>query len=90
MNTMTGYVYILQSDSGMYYIGSTNNLDRRIDEHLRGKTHTTSRMKNIKLVFSQEFPSLIIARQIERKIKSWKRKDFIDKIVRDGYIKVSI
>jgi predicted GIY-YIG superfamily endonuclease len=47
------------------------------------------RMKNPELVFSQEFETLQLARIIEKKIKSWKRKDFIDKIIRDGFIKIA-
>jgi len=46
-------------------------------------------MKNPKLVFKQEFGSLAIARKIERKIKKLKRKDYIEKIVTDGYIKMT-
>lgn len=41
------------------------------------------------LVFSQEFDSIVEAGIVERKIKSWKRKDFIEKIVREGVIKSS-
>ena len=40
------------------------------------------------LVFSQEYASLAEARALEFKIKKWKRRDFIEKIVKDGYIKV--
>ena len=84
---MTSYVYILQSSSGYYYVGSTTDIDRRIKQHLQGHTATTHRMKDIKLVFKQAYDSLEQARKIERKIKSWKRKGFIEKIIRDGKIK---
>lgn len=80
------WVYILQSEKSQYYIGSTANLERRLKQHFTGGAHTTSRMKGLKLVFSQEFKSSEKARIVERKLKSWKRKDFIDKIVSDGEI----
>jgi predicted GIY-YIG superfamily endonuclease len=41
----------------------------------------------MKLVFSQEVSSLKTARMAEAKIKSWKRKDYIEKIVREGTIR---
>lgn len=86
---MKGYVYILKSDSSRYYIGSTSDVARRFIQHNSGHTHTTCRMNNLELVFTQEFETLEKARQIERKIKSWKRKDFIEKIISDGFIKIS-
>ncbi|MFZ1219015.1 MAG: GIY-YIG nuclease family protein [Chthoniobacterales bacterium] len=38
------WVYILQGSSGRYYIGSTENLERRLAEHRRGGNHTTRRL----------------------------------------------
>ena len=85
-----GIVYILQSSaSGKYYIGSTNDIDRRISQHKHGHTLSTKRLGDFKLVFHQEFPSLIIARKVERKIKKWKRRDYIDRIVQEGQIKIT-
>jgi len=37
------WIYILRGSGGRYYIGSTENLERRIDEHRRGSNHTTRR-----------------------------------------------
>ena len=46
------YVYVLYDRTGdRFYIGSTNNLDRRWKEHVLGKTQTTSRMKDKNLVY---------------------------------------
>ncbi len=42
----------------------------------------------IKLVLSQQYDSLVMARKIERKIKFLKRKDYIEKMVKDGCIKM--
>ncbi len=85
---MSGYVYILSNSSGKFYIGSTDNLDRRLKQHQSGHTHTTYRMDNIKLVFSQEYQTLEEARKNEVKLKKLKRKDYIEKIVKEGYIKI--
>lgn len=86
---MKGFVYILQSDNGRYYVGSTSDLKRRVRQHKSGHTYTTRRMSNVILVFSQEFSHIKEARIVEKKIKSWKRKDFIEKIIKDGFIKIS-
>ncbi len=45
-------------------------------------------MKNPKIVLVQEYDSIEVAIKIERKLKKLKRKDYIEKIVKDGYIKV--
>jgi len=70
-----------------FYIGSTGNLERRIMEHQVGKVLATRNKRPYKLVFSQRFKDIDTAKKIERKIKSWERRDFVEKIVRDGFIK---
>src|SRR6266581_2779814 len=37
--TLMPWVYILSSDSGRYYIGSTVDLDERLSQQQRGHTH---------------------------------------------------
>lgn len=85
---MKGSVYILKDANNKLYIGSTDNIERRLYQHSRGSTHTTHRMDNPALVFSQEFESLKKAREVEKRLKKLKRKDYIEKIISDGYIKV--
>ncbi len=85
---MNFVVYILKSELGKYYIGSSNNLERRLKQHKDGFTHSTKRMGKMNLVFSQEYQSLEDARSIEFKLKKLKRKDFIEKIIEEGYIKI--
>ena len=82
------YIYILKfTKSGRYYIGSTTDITRRLEQHRSEHTESTKRLgHNFKLVFSQCLESLAQARRIEAKIKSWKRRDFIEKIIKDGYI----
>jgi predicted GIY-YIG superfamily endonuclease len=84
---MSGFVYILRDSRSRFYIGSTDNLSRRLYAHLNGHTQTTRNMRAPTLVFSQEYPTLSMARIIERRLKKLKRKDYIEKIVRDGYIR---
>ncbi len=86
---MKAWVYILYFDtSDKFYVGSTTNLARRLKQHGAGHTPSTKRLGGeFKLVFSQKTNSVSIARNAENKIKSWKRRDFIEKIVSDGKVK---
>jgi predicted GIY-YIG superfamily endonuclease len=63
------WVYILRGQR-RYYIGSTDNLERRISEHKRGSNHTTHRLgARVMLVASKQLPSMAEARMLERKLK---------------------
>jgi putative endonuclease len=83
-----GYVYILKNEKGKYYIGSTTDIERRMKQHGEGHTPSTHRMGKLELVFSQKFDNLKQARYIEYRLKKLKRRDYIDSIVRDGFIKI--
>ena len=85
---MKAFVYILKDEKGRFYIGSTNDLERRMIQHKIGHTQTTRNMNNPSLVLSQEYETLQIARIVEKKIKKLKRKDYIEKMIFDGYIKI--
>ena len=63
-------VYILRGSSGRYYIGSTENLSRRLAEHLRGSNHTTRRFgAKVELVISRTVNGMKEARRIELALK---------------------
>lgn len=85
---MKAFVYILKTESGKYYIGSTSDLPRRLIQHLSGHTYSTKRMGKKELIFSQEYSSLEDARNVEFKLKKLKRRDYIEKILKEGYIKI--
>jgi putative endonuclease len=85
---MKGCVYILKGINGRYYIGSTCNLQHRLKQHTYGNTQTTRNMGEWNLVLSQEYPTLLEARRVEAKIKKLKRSDYIERMIKDGYIKM--
>ena len=85
---MAGYVYILVDDNDRHYIGSSAEPKHRYKRHLSGFVYTTSRMKNPKMVLCQKFETIQQARRVELKIKKLKRRDYVEKIVQDGYIKM--
>jgi len=64
------WVYILRGSSGRYYIGSTEDLPRRVAEHRRGSNHTTRRLGGeLKVVASRIVGNGTEARRIELALK---------------------
>ena len=81
------YVYVLESEtSERFYVGSTGNLENRLLRHNKGYEKSTKHYRPYKIVFSQKCVTLQEAQALERKIKKWKRKDFILKIIESGVI----
>ena len=75
------WVYILKGKR--YYIGSTMNLKKRLQDHLRGNTHTTKRIGEWYLVWQKEFDNLSDARNAEVKIKKWKSRKMIEFLIEE-------
>jgi len=69
--------YVLKDENGLLYKGVTNNINRRLKEHQSGHTVTTSRMKNIKVVYTEEFTTFQEARKRELYFKSSAGRRFI-------------
>ncbi|HEY2103731.1 MAG TPA: GIY-YIG nuclease family protein [Chthoniobacterales bacterium] len=66
------WVYILHADR-RYYIGATENLERRLEQHRRGSNHTTRRFGfQPVLVAAKELPSMPEALVLERQLKQEK------------------
>jgi predicted GIY-YIG superfamily endonuclease len=64
------WVYILRGSLGRHFIGSTVDLDARLEQHLRGHTATTKRLGDtLEIVAKKEVPTLKEAREIERWLK---------------------
>jgi putative endonuclease len=72
-------VYVLIDDDKKIYKGMTNNLKRRLSEHQRGKTTTTRKMKNIKLIYSENFDDFKEARKRELYFKTAAGRRFLKK-----------
>ncbi len=69
-------------------MGSTKNIVERVKHHRNGYTPSTKKLGVVTLVFSQEYTTVSMARSVERKLKKLKRKDYLEKIVRDGFINI--
>jgi putative endonuclease len=80
---MPFYVYILKSrKDGSYYIGSTKDLEERIERHNQGRSTYTKAKRPWKLVYFEEHHDRSSASKREKEIKRRKSKDFIDSLVR--------
>ncbi|MEI6863822.1 MAG: GIY-YIG nuclease family protein [Candidatus Adlerbacteria bacterium] len=84
------WVYILKTKSGKYYVGSTTDMDERFKHHMGGHTPSTKSLGPEKVLLKQEYKTLKEARFVEGKIKNLKRRDYIEKILKDGYIKIAL
>jgi len=71
----TYYVYIVANNSGITYIGFTNNILRRVEEHKSGKHPGFSkRYKTIKFVYYEEHQYVYDAIYREKQIKTWRKE----------------
>ena len=69
------FVYILKCSDNSYYVGSTNDLTRRIEEHNNGLgANYTKKKLPVELVYYEECQSLETAFLRERQIHGWSRK----------------
>ena len=72
------YVYVLQSlKNERLYIGSTNNLERRLSEHNSGKSRYTRSTRPFELVYQEDYGERIEARRRELFLKSGKGREFL-------------
>jgi putative endonuclease len=72
---MKGWMYILQCSNGSYYTGSTNDLEKRLEEHQNGKgANFTKKHLPIELVYVEEFDRIDKAFYREKQIQGWSRK----------------
>lgn len=70
-----GYIYVLLLKNGKTYLGSTNNLSRRLEEHKKGRVCQTKNKLPFIVILTQEFNSLQEAREKEQFHKtSWGRR----------------
>ena len=79
------YVYILKCADDTLYTGWTNNLEKRILTHNKGKgaKYTRARLP-VELVYSEEFIDKIDAQKREYAIKKLKRSEKLKLIYKDN------
>ncbi len=70
-------VYVLKDKDGKVYKGVTSNIERRLEEHRKGQTRTTSMMTDASLVYSEEYETFAEARKREVYFKSGAGRRFL-------------
>ena len=76
------YVYILKSlKNERYYTGSTNNIERRMLEHMAGKSKATKYLQPFKLMVVEEYNSRSEAYNRERYLKTGKGREERNKLI---------
>jgi predicted GIY-YIG superfamily endonuclease len=64
------YVYILKMADGEYYVGSTNDLKRRIEKHTNGRDTSTNWRLPVVLEAYIAVKSEMTARRLEKYLKT--------------------
>lgn len=71
------FIYILQCADSTYYIGSTNNLEKRLHSHnnLKSGARYTKTRRPVTLVYSETFETIGDALRREIQLKKLTRKE---------------
>jgi predicted GIY-YIG superfamily endonuclease len=77
------YVYFLQLSNGNVYVGSTNDLRRRMSSHERGEVASTRAYRPVALKSYVAVETVARARELERYFKSGSGKAFAKKRLLD-------
>ena len=76
------YTYIIYSKTlSKYYVGSCQNIQNRLDDHLNSRSKFTKSAKDWELKYSEEFSSRSEANQREIQIKKMKSRVYIEKLI---------
>ncbi len=81
---MSYYVYILRSlKDGRYYIGSTSDVNARLNFHNAGKQRSTKHRIPFELVYQEELIDKTTALKREKQIKNYKGGEAFKHLLRD-------
>lgn len=81
---MCGYYYLLMSlKDKSTYSGSTDNLEKRFIEHVKGKVKSTKNRLPVKLLYFEKYVTLKEARYVEKYYKSCAGRKKLKNILKD-------
>jgi len=67
---LTYYVYVLKSNEGHRYIGSTGDLEQRLADHNRGRNHATKHGSGWTILHQEQFATRGEAMKREKWLKT--------------------
>ena len=77
------FLYILRSTStGRFYVGQTRNLEERLQYHNAGYSKALKNRGPWQLVYTEQYATRAEAMRRERRIKSWKDRELIERLMR--------
>ena len=72
---MKGYMYILKCADGTFYVGSTVDLEKRLQEHFSGLGSNYTRKNEVKKsVYFETYTCIEDAFKREQQVKKWSHK----------------
>jgi putative endonuclease len=78
VNKKKYFTYVLYSETkNRLYIGHTDNMTRRFEQHCKGKVASTKPYIPYKLIYYEKFDSRLDAVKKEKQLKTSKGRDFI-------------
>jgi putative endonuclease len=76
------FVYVIFSERlNRYYVGHTENLEHRLEQHNSGLSKYTSRATDWQRVYFEEYSNRILAQKREREIKNKKSRKYIEWLI---------
>ncbi len=63
-------VYIIKDENNIRYIGQTENIEKRLEEHNSGLSFYTKRGKNWKIIYIEEYSTRSDAMKREKYFKT--------------------
>lgn len=72
---MKDYLYILRCSNGLYYTGSTTDIEKRMQQHQNGEgANFTKKHLPVELVFLEAFQRIDDAYFRKKQVQGWSRK----------------
>ncbi len=78
------FAYVLRSKkNGRLYTGSTDNVQRRLEEHNSGHSKATRYIRPFELLHAEQFATRADAVQRERELKTGKGRDELRRLLHE-------
>ena len=75
------YVYVLQNEAGKHYIGSCQDLQKRLRRHNQNSVRSTKNKGPFKIIFKEDCVTVTEARKRENQLKSYKGNDKFQRLI---------
>jgi predicted GIY-YIG superfamily endonuclease len=83
------YTYMLRCSDGTYYVGHTDDLERRLSEHMSGVyPGYTYKRRPVTLVWNEYFSTRDDAKIVEKQLKGWSRAKK-EALIQDDWTRIS-